>query len=112
MSTTQTLTEKDRRIAQGERVLMARSAARLSRAKFAEAISGRWESISREYVRRIEEGDKDPGVGFFLAAADVTGQPIEWFTEAALHNVDPRHTTWAGSPIGDSDFWGSLDHAA
>lgn len=75
------MTEMERRAAQGQRVLMARAKAGLSREKMADAVSRRWEKISREYIRRIEAGEVDPGYGFFLAAAEVTNVSTAWFTE-------------------------------
>jgi transcriptional regulator with XRE-family HTH domain len=79
--------ELTRRQVQGQRVKMARAGAGLSRERMAEAISERWEPVSRDYIRRIEVGTKDAGYGFLLAAAEVTGQPVEWFTAAASRYV-------------------------
>jgi transcriptional regulator with XRE-family HTH domain len=75
------MTEQERRTAQGKRVLMARAGAGLSRQKMAEAVSELWEPISRDYIRRIEIGEVDPGLGFLLAAAEVTDQPLAWFID-------------------------------
>ena len=93
--------EQTRREAQGQRVLMARTAARLSRQKFATQVSNLWEPVSREYVRRVEVGEKDPGYGFFLAASEVTGQPVPWFTDLGtppLH-VMSGYAEWFRRPI-------------
>lgn len=75
------MNEQERREAQGERVLMARAAARLSREKLAESIAPLWEKRSRSYIERVEDGEVDPGFGFLLAVAEVTDKPIAWFTE-------------------------------
>ncbi len=75
------MTELERREAQGKRVKMARAGAGLSREKMANAVSQLWEPISRDYIRRIEIGEVDPGFGFLLAAAEVTDQPLAWFTD-------------------------------
>lgn len=75
------MNERERREEQGQRVLMARAGARLSRQKMAEAVSQRWEKVSREYIRRIEIGEVDPGFGFLLAVSEITDQPLAWFTE-------------------------------
>lgn len=72
---------------------MARTAARLSREAFAEQISELWEPISREYVRRVEYGCKDPGMGFFLAATEATGQPLDWFIVTIANNGSRRRAT-------------------
>jgi transcriptional regulator with XRE-family HTH domain len=95
------MTEQERREAQGDRVLMARAGARLSREKMATAVSNLWQPISREYIRRIEEGEVDPGYGFFLAASTVTGQPVDWFTvtRELSHNLRSVNVGWFPRPI-------------
>lgn len=88
------MTEQERRVAQGKRILMARTGARYSRQKFAEAIAPKWDKVSRTYVQRIEDGDQDADVGFILAAAEVTGQPVEWLfglTPAEMNRVMPGY---------------------
>jgi len=92
------MTETERRKVQGERVLMARAGAKLSRVKMAQAISGIWQPISRDYIRRIEIGDVDPGYGFYLAAAEVTGQSVEWFTAIREVSHNPRTVNWVDRP--------------
>jgi transcriptional regulator with XRE-family HTH domain len=88
------MTEQERRAAQGERVLMARAGAKLSREKMAKAISNMWQPISRDYIRRIEIGDVDPGYGFFLAASQITGQTVEWFTAIRESAHNSRDVIW------------------
>lgn len=98
------MSEQERREEQGRRVLMARTGARLSRQTFAEQVSEKWEDVSREYVRRVEDGEKDPGLGFLLAAAEVTGLPVSWFIELEAA-VNPRYVKlgfplpWVPRPI-------------
>jgi transcriptional regulator with XRE-family HTH domain len=88
------MTEQERRIAQGKRILMARTGSRYGRTKFSEAIAPKWRKVSRTYIQRIEEGEKDADVGFVLAVAEVTGQPVEWLfglTPEELDRVMPGY---------------------
>lgn len=89
------MNEQERREEQGRRVLMARAGVRLSRQKMAEDVSQRWEKVSREYIRRIEIGEVDPGFGFLIAAAEVTDQPLAWFTE--LEDLNRAKGVYRGS---------------
>lgn len=100
--------EQARRREQGRRVKMARTGADLSRDQFAELVSELWEKVSREYVRRVEIGDKDPGLGFLLATAEITGWPVAWFTELEeAHN--PRTVVeWFRRPIDANLASGTL----
>lgn len=62
-----------------KRLRMARAGAKLSLSEMAHEMSKRMKRpISRETVRRIENDARDIELAALVAAAEITGEPLEW----------------------------------
>ena len=114
----QETSERDRWTTQGRRVRMARSGTDMNQTELARAVSDVWtRAISRDFIRRIEIGERDAEMGVLWAIAQITDQPLFWLTgiddPSVLDSVnpgelkrfavnlllDPRHRVLAGSNL-------------
>jgi len=76
-----TTAEATRRQAQGKRLKAARDAFGISRDALAELITRQWtratdQPVSRDFVRRVEAGERDAEVGYVRTVAALTGDAL------------------------------------